>query len=154
MPASRLVPTDCTCLRARSAARRISQVYDRHLASVDLRITQFSLLSHVAAAGPIAVGRLAELLNADRTTLSRALGPLLAGGALVEVAAGDRRRRELAVGTEGRALLRRARPLWEAAEREVRATLGPALTCDLHAALEGAVERLRPPGDPQSAGSA
>lgn len=138
----RLSPLECTCFRVRSAARRVTQIYSRHLAPVGLKISQFSLLGHVAAQGPVSIGRLSELLSTDRTTLTRNLRPLLADGLVERADSGDRRRHELVATPAGRALFKRALPLWAGAEHEVRETLGGQLTGELHQALEQSMEKL------------
>ena len=116
----RLSPAECTCFRVRSAARRVTQIYSNHLAPTGLRISQFSLLGFIAAEGPVSIGRLSELLATDRTTLTRNLRPLLAGGLVERAASGDKRRHELIATAPGRALFKRALPLWAAAEQEGR----------------------------------
>src|SRR5215475_10249815 len=138
----RLSPLDCTCFRIRGAARRVTQIYSRHLAPTGLTISQFSLLGFVCAEGPVAVGRLSELLATDRTTLTRNLGPLLKEGLVERAASGDKRRHELVATLAGRALFKRALPLWSEAEQEVRAAMGPRLTADLHGALDRSMEKL------------
>src|SRR4029434_7387170 len=95
MSGLRLSPLDCTCFRIRGAARRVTQIYSKHLAPTGLKISQFSLLGFVIAEGPVAIGRLSELLATDRTTLTRSLGPLLQGGLVERAQSGDRRRHEL-----------------------------------------------------------
>src|SRR4029077_11800496 len=94
-PPLRLSPSECTCFRIRGAARRVTQIYSRHLAATGLKISQFSLLGFVCAEGPIAIGRLSELLVTDRTTLTRNLRPLLKEGLVERAASGDKRRHEL-----------------------------------------------------------
>lgn len=138
----RLSPAECTCFRIRSAARRVTQIYSQHLAPTGLKISQFSLLGFVCAEGPVSIGRLSELLATDRTTLTRNLKPLLADGVIERAASGDRRRHELAATAAGRALFKRALPLWSAAEQEVRAAMGQKLTSDLHGALDRSMDRL------------
>jgi DNA-binding MarR family transcriptional regulator len=138
----RLSPVACTCFRVRSAARRITQIYDRHLAPTGLKISQFSLLGFVGSEGPVSIGRLSELLNTDRTTLTRNLAALLQDGLVERVESADKRRHDLVATTQGRALFKRALPLWSAAEQEVRAAMGGTLTADLHGALERSMERL------------
>jgi DNA-binding MarR family transcriptional regulator len=138
----RLSPTECTCFRLRSAARRVTQIYGRHLAPTGLKISQFSLLGFVCAEGPVAVGRLSELLATDRTTLTRNLGPLLKEGLIERAASGDKRRHELVATSAGRALFKRALPLWSEAEQELRAALGPRLTSDLHETIAQSMDRL------------
>lgn len=140
----RLSPAECTCFRVRSAARRMTQVYSRHLAPTGLKISQFSLLGFVAARGPITIGRLSELLATDRTTLTRNLRPLLATGVIERAEASDKRRHELVATPAGRALFKRALPLWAAAEQEVRTAMGSKLTADLHGALDRSMEKLAP----------
>lgn len=140
----RLSPLDCTCFRIRGAARRVSQIYSKHLASTGLKISQFSLLGFVTAEGPVSIGRLADLLATDRTTLTRNLRPLLQGGLIERAPSGDRRRHELLATQAGRALFKRALPLWAAAEQEVRLAMGSKLTADLHGALDRSMEKLAP----------
>ncbi|OFX01616.1 MAG: hypothetical protein A3D94_10575 [Alphaproteobacteria bacterium RIFCSPHIGHO2_12_FULL_66_14] len=138
----RLSPAECTCFRVRGAARRVTQIYSRHLAPTGLKISQFSLLGFVAARGPVSITELSEMLSTDRTTLTRNLRPLLASGIIERAAAGDRRRHELVATPAGRALFKRALPLWSAAEQEVRTAMGAKLTADLHGALERSMEKL------------
>ena len=138
----RLSPAECTCFRMRGAARRVSQIYSRHLAPTGLKISQFSLLAFVTARGPLGITALSELLSTDRTTLTRNLRPLLASGVIERAEAGDKRRHELVATAAGRTLFKRALPLWAAAEEEVRAAMGIKLTADLHGALERSMDKL------------
>jgi DNA-binding MarR family transcriptional regulator len=138
----RLSPLDCTCFRVRGAARRVTQIYGRHLAPTGLKISQFSLLGFVTAEGPVSIGRLSDLLTTDRTTLTRNLRPLLGAGLIERATSGDKRRHELVTTATGRALFKRALPLWAAAEQEVRAAMGSKLTADLHGAIDRSMEKL------------
>jgi DNA-binding MarR family transcriptional regulator len=142
MSGQRLSPLDCTCFRIRGAARRVTQIYSKHLAPTDLKISQFSLLGFVTAEGPVSIGRLSDLLATDRTTLTRNLGPLLKDGLVERAQSGDKRRHELVATAAGRALFKRALPLWAAAEQEVREAMGAKLTADLHGAIERSMEKL------------
>lgn len=139
---TRLSPIDCTCFRVRGAARRVTQIYTRHLAPTGLKISQFSLLGFVIANGPVSITGLSDLLATDRTTLTRNLRPLLASGIIERAATGDRRRHDLVATPAGRALFKRALPLWAAAEQEVRTAMGPKLTADLHGAIDRSMEKL------------
>lgn len=138
----RLSPAECTCFRIRGAARRVTQIYSKHLAPTGLKISQFSLLGFVIVEGPVSIGRLSDLLTTDRTTLTRNLRPLLQGGLIERAVSGDKRRRELVATAAGRALFKRALPLWAAAEQEVRSAMGSKLTTDLHGALDRSMEKL------------
>ena len=85
-----------------------------------------------------------DRLATDRTTLTRNLRPLLASGVIERAAAGDKRRHELVATLAGRALFKRALPMWAAAEQEVRDAMGAKLTADLHVALDRSMEKLAP----------
>jgi len=69
---------------------------------------------------------------------------LLASGLIERAAAGDKRRHELVATPAGRALFKRALPMWSDAEQEVRTAMGAKLTADLHGALDRSMERLAP----------
>ena len=95
-------PTRCNCLALRQAARHVSQIYDRHLAKVGLRGTQYSILSKLSRLGALPIGRLAEALVLDRTALGRALRPL-ERARLVAVGAGpDGRTRSVRLTAAGK----------------------------------------------------
>ena len=142
MSGPRLSPLDCTCFRIRGAARRVTQIYSKHLAPTGLKISQFSLLGFVTAQGPVSMGRLSDLLATDRTTLTRNLGPLLKDGLIERAQSGDKRRHDLVATPAGRALFKRGLPRWAAAEQEVRDAMGAKLTADLHGAIERSMEKL------------
>ena len=91
----RLSPLDCTCFRIRGAARRVTQIYSKHLAPTGLKISQFSLLGSVTAEGPVSIGRLSDLLATDRTTLTRNLA-VAEEQALVAIGPGDDARSRIA----------------------------------------------------------
>src|SRR5215213_6213171 len=112
MSGPRLSPLDCTCFRVRGAARRVTQIYSKHLASTGLKISQFSLLGFVTAQGPVSIGRLSDLLATDRTTLTRNLGPLLKDGLIERAQSGDKRRRELVARSEERRVGKECRSRW------------------------------------------
>jgi DNA-binding MarR family transcriptional regulator len=106
------------------ATRVLTRRYDEALRPHGLRTTQYSILARLADEGPMTVGRLAGRLATERTTLSRELGPLGRRG-LVEVAAGDdRRRRVVSLTTAGSEALAGARPAWTAVQAETRDALG------------------------------
>jgi DNA-binding MarR family transcriptional regulator len=113
-----------TCLNLKKAARATSHILDEHLQPLGLRASQFSLLNAIARNGAATMTRLAELQVTDRTTLTRTLKPLERDG-LVQITAGkDKRVREISLTAQGRALLERALPLREQAEKRIVEGLG------------------------------
>src|SRR5271154_1116512 len=69
-------PMGCNCLALRQAARQVTQLYERHMAPVGLRATQYSILARLARRGPLSINELAEAMLMDRTTTSRNIRPL------------------------------------------------------------------------------
>ena len=131
----------CTCFHLRRATRRVTQIYDRELAAVELSLNQYSILRR-AGESPRTLGSLADELGMDRTTLTRNLKPLLAAGLLVETRGEDARQRLLRLADAGRARLQAARPHWQRAQHAIDEAFGSEAVARLHADLETLTERL------------
>ena len=116
----------CACFNLRRATRILTRRYDKELSKVGLKTTQFTVLASLLDAGAVSIGTLADWLGMERTTLTRNLRPLQKQG-LVEVRVDieDRRGRDIALTTKGRALLEAALPHWEKAQQETLGRLGP-----------------------------
>src|SRR5262245_37665393 len=103
---------ECRCFAARREARRITQAFDAALKPSGLRVTQFTLLTVLILAGPQTVGRLAGMLAADRTTLTRNLALMEKRGLVGAGPGGDRRSRVVSISPAGLRAARSALPLW------------------------------------------
>jgi DNA-binding MarR family transcriptional regulator len=142
----------CTCALLRRLNRRVTAIYDRALAPLGLRVTQYSLLSSLRRAPRMTLTELASLLDMDRTTLTRNLKPLIdAGWVDVHTDATDTRARRAQLTAAGAAHLDVARPLWRRAQDEVNDTLGRAQVAQLHALVDAALPRLRPAEEGEAA---
>lgn len=120
----RTVAATCIGFSLRKASRAVGQVYDAILEPTGLKGTQFSLLIAASIAGGAPIGRLAEVLVMDRTTLTRNLKPLVGQGYLELVAASDKRVRLVVLTKTGQDVLERARPLWRQAQGVIKAGIG------------------------------
>ncbi|KOV73314.1 MULTISPECIES: MarR family winged helix-turn-helix transcriptional regulator [Streptomyces] len=104
----------CNNLALRKAARYLGATYDKALAPVGLRATQFSILQKLAAHGETTITALADMIAMDRTTMASNLKPLAREGLVtVETSPNDRRARIAAITPDGRARMREAVPLWK-----------------------------------------
>jgi DNA-binding MarR family transcriptional regulator len=136
-PAAEL--THCTCLALRQAARQVSQLYDRHLAEVGLRTSQYSILAKLDRLGPLSINELATMMVMDRTTTGRAVRPL-ERDKLVTIAAGDDgRRRVVRLTKAGEARVKAAVVQWRGAQKEFEASYGAAEAAKLRSILAGVV---------------
>jgi len=109
------VRDNCLCLATQRAARQLARRFDRAFSPVGLTNGQFSLMMALNAPQAPTVGKLAEFLAMDRTTLTAALKSLERRG-LVKVSADDKdkRARRLSLTEAGREALAAALPIWRA----------------------------------------
>jgi DNA-binding MarR family transcriptional regulator len=133
------------------ANRSVNRLYDRALAAAGIRVTGYSILSRLAAEGPLSVGQLAGRLAMERTTCTREVAPLVAAG-LVEITVGsDRRARMLQLTDPGMRKRAEAYPLWERVQRTLADEFGDADIADLLGRLrrlQAGSERLSAPDAP------
>ena len=127
----------CTGAMLRRAMRRMTQIYDDALRPFDLKLTQYAVLANLFQKPGISITELAEILETDRTTLTRNLGPLQKRRLVAVEPLGSGRRRRLTVTEEGVALIRKVYPVWREAEFKVRGILGQDATLELHGLLGG-----------------
>jgi DNA-binding MarR family transcriptional regulator len=131
----------CTCARLRKLTRRLTRIYDAHLAAAAIKVTQYSLLANVAR-GERTLTEFAAELEMDRSTLSRNLAPLAAQGWVSASVGADPRSRSIAVTTAGRRKLEAALPLWRKAQCEIETVLGATGVGDLHRKIDRALAAL------------
>jgi len=126
----------CLCLHVQRAARALARRFDEALRPLDLSQGQFSLLMSLNRPKPPNVGSVAALLAMDRTTLTANLKPLERRG-LVKIAVDkeDKRARRLVITAAGRALLRKAYPVWERTHVETEKSIAGIAPDALRAAL-------------------
>ncbi len=123
--ATPVVRDTCLCLHAQRAARALARRFDEVLRPLGLTNGQFSLLMSLNRPEPPTMGSVAALLAMDRTTLTAALKPLQRRELVkVSVDKEDRRGRRLAITAAGRALLKRAYPVWQEAHATAERLIG------------------------------
>ena len=115
----------CNVFALRQAARFVSQLYERHLSAVGMTSSQFTLFSVLDQAPGVTMARMAEITVMDRTSLVRAIKPLIRDGFLVDkpVSPGARQK-GLWLTAAGKQKYAAAVPLWEAAQQEYEALVG------------------------------
>ena len=125
-PAEALFPLPCTCQNLRRLSRVVTRIYDQELRSAGLEITQFGLLTALAAVGEANQKRLSAGFAMDSTTLTRTLGLLRKQGWVRARRGKDRRERLFALTGAGRRQMAMAQSHWERAEQRLRKELGDA----------------------------
>ena len=115
----------CLGTAARMIDRVITSTFEEALRPLDVKPNQVTLLASVAALGDATQRDLAPVLRIDQTTLSRTLRKLVERGLLYEVDHDDQRVAPYRLSPAGRALLKKAQPLWNDAQHRVETLLGP-----------------------------
>ena len=129
-------PRGCTNLKLRQLTRRVTQHFDAVVGGAGIKNSQYSLLSHIVALGPVRPTDLALLMTLDASTLTRNLQLLVAQG-WVEVGAGaDARSRLISITPAGAAKRDEAKRLWKDAQRALNTRLGADRVAQLHDLLD------------------
>jgi DNA-binding MarR family transcriptional regulator len=125
----------CYCTVTRTAARKITSVYDDTLAPTGVNVAQFTLLRMLERQGEIALTELGSLLELDRSTIGRNTR-LMEKMGLIKLGTGDDQR-ETTVGLtrQGKRICEVGAPLWEAAQGRIEKKLGRKQASDLRALL-------------------
>ncbi len=116
----------CACFNTRKASRAVTRFYDEILAPSGLKATQLTMLGAISISGPTRMSELADMLALDKTTLTRNLKLLEAGGLITVAAGADRRVRIVSLTRAGADAVDRALPRWREAQRRMTEHLGEA----------------------------
>lgn len=136
-------PKGCTNLKLRQLSRLITRHYDAYVIATGLKNTQYSMLSHVVAFGPLKPSELAKRMQLDASTVTRNLQPLLAMGLLRLGPGDDSRSRLIEVTEAGRAKRVEAQRAWKQAQLDLNARLGDKRVVALHALVDDCMENLK-----------
>ncbi|GHJ43149.1 MarR family transcriptional regulator [Catellatospora sp. TT07R-123] len=127
----------CNNLALRKAARYLGSTYDKALAPVGLRATQFSILQKLSEREEMTIGGLADTIAMDRTTMATNLKPLVRERLVtVEPSAADRRARIVKITPDGLARMRAGLPLWQEVQARFEGAFGAADAARLRTSLE------------------
>jgi DNA-binding MarR family transcriptional regulator len=124
----------CYAYQARKTANAVLRAYNDWMKPIDLEMAQFSTMCAILDGSAVSIGKLADLLGVERSTLVRNLKVLEKKG-LVRVAARTQRRLTHELTDQGVAMMRRALPLWQQAQGAMEAAIGGAKERDVHGAL-------------------
>src|SRR5262245_42257822 len=136
-------------MRARRAARALTNLYDELLRPLGIEVSQLNVLVAVAHFGEagVTVGRLADVVGLDRTTLTRNLGPLeKAGWIRVARSPTDARSRIVLLTRSGERVIEAAHPLWQTAQERVRDRVGKARVEALRGELDHVAMKVEADG--------
>jgi DNA-binding MarR family transcriptional regulator len=128
----------CASFNFRRATRAVTRLYDQAFEPFGIRSTQFTILVGIAKTQPTSISALADLLNIDRTTLTRSLRLLKKQRLLSVSERSTKRQRFLSLTPEGERTLADSLPAW----REAQARFVEAIGNDYWATFRGELEKI------------
>ncbi len=120
----RLIASQCLAVRVRRLERVISRIYDAALAEHGINIAQLNLLAAIAVGGRARPSDLTQLLDVEKSTLSRNLKRMESLGWVRSDPTVPRRGRPLGLTPAGSRILIKMRAVWEKAQAMALSELG------------------------------
>jgi DNA-binding MarR family transcriptional regulator len=136
---------ECAYFDLRRAARALSRFYDHFLPDGSMiRDTQFSLLRMIMTERELTLSTLGRYMVMDRTSVTRALDPLLRDKFVkIRKSADDKRVRYVSLTKKGEDAVMRTEPYWQKAQEALMDAIGPARWQSMRANLRDTTSRIR-----------
>jgi DNA-binding MarR family transcriptional regulator len=115
---------DCLAVRVRLIGRTVTGLYDGALDGHGVTIAQVNLLAALGKVGPCPPSKLGDVLQLERSTVSRNLNLLLNRGWIEAVSSDAKGIREVALTRAGQAKIESVMPEWRQAQRQAAQLLG------------------------------
>ncbi len=106
----------CACTTVKKLSRILGRVYDAGLADAGINITQLAVIRCINRRPGEPLSRVAEELELDRTSLYRAINPMIRDGWIVVSDGPDSRSRTAKLTRKGNNLLAKARAGWDSVQ--------------------------------------
>jgi DNA-binding MarR family transcriptional regulator len=105
-------------------SRVLCRVYDANISAAGINITQLAVLRCIARSSEEPLARIAEEMEMDRTSLYRAITPMIREGWLVSEGGSNARFRTAKVTKKGRQLLTTANRRWDKVQKKIIGRFG------------------------------
>jgi len=135
--------SECALFDIQRASRVVASLYNSHLRDADTTVAQWSLLRNIAAMQPVSIGRLAEALAMERTSVTRLVEPLIHQRLARGKSGDDKRVRNLEVTSKGMEKIRAGEKHWRAAQHELMDTLGSGKWLAMRDSLRSTIRLVR-----------
>jgi len=116
----------CICIDLRTAAQRLTTMYDEAMASSGVSVNQFSLLHLIYSLEQPTLKALAAASGLDRSTLGRNIRVLEKLGFVTMHIGEDARARNVRMTSKGITAFRKAVPLWRDVQDSLTDKVGTA----------------------------
>jgi DNA-binding MarR family transcriptional regulator len=116
----------CACTTVKKISRVLGRIYDARLAPSGINVTQFAVMRCISRHNGEPLARVAEELEMDRTSLYRAIAPMLRDGWITLAAGSDARSRSAMVTRKGVRVIAKASGEWDQIQNHLIGTFGRA----------------------------
>ena len=128
----------CACTTTKKLSRVLGRIYDDVLAGSSINITQLAVIRCISRRTGEPLARVADELEMDRTSLYRAITPMIRDGWIVITSGTDARSRSAKVSRKGARIMAKAAGGWE----EIQSRLIEGFGATEYAALMTELNRL------------
>jgi DNA-binding MarR family transcriptional regulator len=128
----------CACTTVKKLSRILGRTYDAALAGSGINITQLAVMRCISRRDGEPLVRVAEELEMDRTSLYRAINPMVRDGWIVLAQGADARSRTAKITKKGVQLLAKAGAKWD----KIQGPLIEQFGRSAYASLIGELHRL------------
>ena len=118
------VAAECIAYRVRLLNRVITNIYDRALKPLGLKVNQANILIMLSIADNASSADIARVLLMDKSTVSRTVNRMRKNGWISVVGHGDGPSQVISVTPQGRKLMEAAHAQWKKAQKQAAALLG------------------------------
>jgi len=124
IPVVEVIARDCIAVRLRLLNRVITNLYDKTLRPLGLKVSQLNILVVTAKLGLAPPATVCDILQLDASTLSRNVERMRTKRWVEVVPGQDARTQPFRLTVQGKRLLERAFPAWKQAQQEAGDLLG------------------------------
>ncbi len=130
-----MVAINCQCYKLRRVTRKVTRIYNDALRPVGINANQFTTLIAVSLMGPASITNISDKLGMERTTITRNLVPLEIAG-FIKLQSGHGRIRNVLITPKGRSVIKKAKPAWSDAQKQVLETISESELTSFNNVLE------------------
>jgi DNA-binding MarR family transcriptional regulator len=147
-PEDRKLLEECAYFDLRRASRALSRFYDDFMRDIPIKGTQFSFLRMIMMEKELTLSTLGRYMAMDRTSVTRALDPLIRDKFVkIRKSEDDGRVRYVSLTKKGREAVEHAEPFWRQAQEALLDVIGSTRWQSLRSVLRETTTKVRHVGD-------
>ena len=123
--AASIIAADCLAMRVRYMNRTLTSIYDDAFRGLGITASQVNMLVAIIKQKELSAGQLGDILNIEKSTLSRNLDRMRKAGWIEITPPPSGRSHIIQASKKGKELLLEVLPCWQEAQEDATQLLGP-----------------------------